>query len=485
MSFEIKTYSDSYLYNNRVTKANEAGANKNNMVLKDYINNCHRVDDKESEAFRGIVEDVKRQQMSSVLYSVLLMEDVKICMYKYELPRAFKVFEARDPYNNRNHSVFIDCTGLLDYKNGYYYCKKVDVLVSYLLEALIYLLYRKQNMKIMNNSTITINATECYVSMFNFVLDYLRIIGYSENKNKISYLIALFFLTNMMSKPLDNYTKSVAATISGIEKKNIAAYDLYLDAGMFDNINEFITNIAKTFKLKGFTTEVFISKWIFRFNIGTQYGSELFTSFASILACTYVGSYIVNQNQVEKCCGTAMVKFINEILKVGSNVFSNPTMRESAIAYKDKGTMELARKVNNKESKIFKSRFRKKDLIMGSQVNPNIRKHLKECNDLGVDDITVSKYVDSVMESALGCMVDYAAFNDTDIYYEGALLETAKILKGNFNNNQINDYIVKLESVANGLRELCQTEELEECTEDKQRISRCVKEIMECYPYIK
>ena len=223
MSFEIKTYKDSYLYNNKITKANQAGGSKNNAVLKDFIMNAHRVEDKQAESFRGILEDVKRQQMSSVLYTVLLLDNVQICINKSELPRAFKVFEAKDVLNGKKSTVFIDCTGLIEYKNGYYYCRKVDVFVTYLLEALIYILYRNANMKIMNNSNVTINATECYVSMFNFVLDYLRIIGYSENKNKISYLVALFFLTNMMSKPLDNYARSVAAAISGIDKKNIEA----------------------------------------------------------------------------------------------------------------------------------------------------------------------------------------------------------------------------------------------------------------------
>ena len=94
MSFEIKTYKDSYLYNNKITKANQAGGSKNNAVLKDFIMNAHRVEDNQAESFRGILEDVKRQQMSSVLYTVLLLDNVQICINKSELPRAFKVFVA-------------------------------------------------------------------------------------------------------------------------------------------------------------------------------------------------------------------------------------------------------------------------------------------------------------------------------------------------------------------------------------------------------
>lgn len=478
MSFEIKTYKDSYLYNNKITKANQAGGSKNNAVLKDFIMNAHRVEDKQAESFRGILEDVKRQQMSSVLYTVLLLDNVQICINKSELPRAFKVFEAKDVLNGKKSTVFIDCTGLIEYKNGYYYCRKVDVFVTYLLEALIYILYRNANMKIMNNSNVTINATECYVSMFNFVLDYLRIIGYSENKNKISYLVALFFLTNMMSKPLDNYARSVAAAISGIDKKNIEAFNLYIDDGMFDDIDCFVTSIAHTFKLKGFTTEVFVSKWIYRFNIGTQYGCELFTSFANILACTYVGSYIVNQNQVEKCCGTAMVKFINEILKVGTNTLTNASMRESAISFKNKNTLELAKAANNKEATKFKGKITKSNFMTG-QVNPLIKTHLKECAETYQSNMTIGKYVDNVMEAGLDSITSYAK-NNEQCYQEGALLEAVQALNGSFSEKQLYKLPIQIESAIQDLREYCNSEELEECVDDKRRISRCVRELMEC-----
>ena len=48
--------------------------------------------------------------MSSVLYTVLLLDNVQICINKSELPRAFKVFEAKDVLNGKKSTVFIDCT---------------------------------------------------------------------------------------------------------------------------------------------------------------------------------------------------------------------------------------------------------------------------------------------------------------------------------------------------------------------------------------
>ena len=92
----------------------------------DFIIKAHRVEDKKSDAFRGIVEEVKRQQTNSILYTVLMMDSVKICINQYEMPRAFKVFDAKDPSNGRQPAVFIDATGIIEFKNGYYVCKKID-----------------------------------------------------------------------------------------------------------------------------------------------------------------------------------------------------------------------------------------------------------------------------------------------------------------------------------------------------------------------
>ena len=175
--FDKKTYSDSYLYNKE--------ANKHNQNLTEYILKADRID-KNSQAFGSIIDNVKRQQNSSILFSVLMNRDVIICINTVELPRAFKVFEAKDIKNNiggnsNETKVFIDVTGLIVFKDGYYICKKIDVLITYIFDALVYLLYSKSGTKMVNNSSITISSTECFVSMVDYILDYLRIIGFSNN----------------------------------------------------------------------------------------------------------------------------------------------------------------------------------------------------------------------------------------------------------------------------------------------------------------
>lgn len=343
--FTIKTYKDSYLYKNKLRNM-DSDENKNNKTIMDYITNSYRID-KKSEAFAGIIEDIKRQQTSSIVYQILQRSNVVLAIGKYELPRSFKVIEVKDPKADRRPTVFIDCTGLIEYRNGFFICKKIDVLIAYLYNAMIYILYREAPLKLFNNTELVISATTCYVSLFTYIIDYLRIIGYAENKNKISYLIGLFFLHNVLGRDIDQYSKNIAAKVAGIELKLTTAYDLYLNDNMFLDINEFVNELANTFNLKGFNLQVFMGRWINLIGIGTQYAVELFTNFGILLTSAYSGAYIVNQRQIERSCGLNLVKFNNAVKQVAATTIV-PMFGES-IEYHEKFSLDNAKAIRARE----------------------------------------------------------------------------------------------------------------------------------------
>ena len=170
----MKTYNDSYLYKNKLRKTPNNDENRNNKALIDYILHSNRID-KNSDAFKGIVEEIKRQQTSKVVYAILNRPDVHLCINSFELPPAFKVLDAKDAKNGKSNAIFIDCTGLIEYKNGYFICRDIGKLITYLYDAMVYLLYRYSNYKLMNHSEITISSTACYVSLFTYIIKYLRV----------------------------------------------------------------------------------------------------------------------------------------------------------------------------------------------------------------------------------------------------------------------------------------------------------------------
>ena len=377
-----KTFSDSYVYNYDKNSNGKLIAKEINKKLIEYITTAERID-KRSEAFEGIKQEVKRQQQFSVLYSVLMRDDVVLMINTIEMPRAFKVFEAVDIKEvGKQRKVFIDVTKLLELSNGFYKCNNIFQFVTYLTEAVTYLLYRNDPVKFLNNSNITIAATECYVECFSFILDYLRIIGYSESRNKIRYLVGLFFMSNLMGKDIDNYVKNTAAKIAKITPKEITQYELYYDKADLENIDTFISMIAETFKLKELTTEVFITRWIFHFGRGTEYGIDLFTSFCNMINAAYCGAYVVNQKQIEKSCKRSMVTLTTEIMGLASSSLDKSYYSENVeddpnhFMSKDAQVMYEAIKLRSglpDYAKINKEDFSSKDIVKTKA--KNLTKH--------------------------------------------------------------------------------------------------------------
>ena len=486
--FTIKTYKDSYLYNFKISdKDTTDPGKKNSAAIREYILSAHRIEDKKSDAFRGIVEELKRQQRSSILVTVLLMDDVKICLGNTELPKAFKVLDVKDSKSGGKNKIFIDATGLIEFKQGYYYCKRIDILCSYLMDALVCLLYRLRPEKLLTNSSITIPTVDCYVSMFTYILDYLRVTGYAENKTKISYFVGLFFLENMMGMEHGDYAKQLAAKNAGISLSEVKNYDLYLDEGCFDNIKTFFDWLVNVFRLKGLTLAVFIAKWAYNFGTGTQYATELFSCFTSVVLNAFSGSYITNQKQIERCCGsTNLVKVWNAVEKAGVDCFDRRGfMSESDLSIyevHDRNTSALSEAVKMRSEgteTITPEDFASIDSL--SEKCDNIIKFYKESKQ-------ESKLSD-VAENAIGAGLAAGYFGSINLikgleptYENGALTMVAKKFK-----NQISDrqrYNIEC-TVNRDIGAMMETARDVECDkETSSKVSTIVSEFREFQKYI-
>lgn len=434
MAYTRKTFDNSYLFGKQ--------SDIYHKILTEFIITGNRIEDKRSEAFRGIVEDVKRVQNSSILHTLLMSDNVVLIQSSKGKPlyRSFTVFEAKDIRYDHKPKVFIDVTGLITYKDGYFYCKRIDWLVTYLFNALVYLLYSKATIKLIGNSDITISGTECFVSSLNYIIDYLGIIGYRQNKEKISYLAGLYFQYNMMGKDLDMHAKNVAARIAGVSTSDTRAFELYYDAEKdFVNIDTFINLISTTFKLKGLTTEVFIHKWMYQFGTGSEYAAELLSSFFVLMSSAYSGSYVVNQKQIERCCGASMVKLCNTLLRLGASEFDNRGfMSESefnSTVARDKNT-EMLREAFGKRGKIPEdAKLSKEDLASKEKVKQVTEKLIAFYKDTNQEN-KISSKVKVNYYAGIGALVDHVN-TGSEAYGAGVLEVIAKVGKQYLNEKDM------------------------------------------------
>jgi hypothetical protein len=318
----VKTFANSYLYT-RIPNY-ERG-------ILEYVMKADRID-KSSEAFLGITEDVKRRQTSAVLSRVLVRDDVVLCIYSKPMPSSFKVFACKDVKTDRAVKVFIDCTGLITEKNGYMVCNKIDVFCTYLMSAMTNIVYSNEPIRLTNNSTIIQSGTECFVALASHIFDYLRLNGYAENRKKISYILAMYFQVSLLGLDReDTSIKNLAAKVSGIEKRDINAMEIYYNDEDLINIDTLLNCITSTFKTKGMSTDVFVDKWNWFYGSGTHFACELFPAFSEMVTNAYCGSYVNNQKTIEKCCGRSMVEFSTAILRVGGDVIDNGFRYESCL----------------------------------------------------------------------------------------------------------------------------------------------------------
>ena len=449
--FVQKTFSDSYIYNLDIN-GNRNIAKEINSKLIEYITKSDRIENKKDTAFSGIREEVKRQQTSSLLYSILMSDNIVLCINNIEMPRAFKVFEAKDIAKDGKRRVFIDVTGLIKLENGYYVCKTPYVLITYLMNSIGYLLYRNEPEKLLSNSNITISATECYVNCFVYILDYLRIVGYSENRDKIKYLVGLYFLRNFMNKDLDTYSKNVAAKIANIGTKEINAYELYYDAEKdFKDISTFIQMIVTNFKLKDLTVEVFIQRWVYHFWRGTEYAIDLLTSFLSMITSAYCGTYIVSQKQIEKCCGKSMVKLVTSLVSLGASTLDKSMYySESELAVHDRQTIELAEALAMRKSlpeyaKINKDDFKSKDIVK-TKVKNLIKYYIASKQE--------DKISSKLTNACISAMKSMDRTKVTTNYESGVLESIISEGKKYFNDKDKRNIISKIDSTIGELTDL-------------------------------
>lgn len=307
-NYLVKNYSATYMY----MKGDYE------RPLMSTIMNCIRID-KESPEFETIISDVKRRQESTVLVDVLMSPDVVLMINNKSVPDAFSVFTAKDiTTSEKKMKVFVDCTNIIELKNGFYDCKRIDVLIAYLMSAMNHKIYYTDCRRILTNSNLCTDATDCFVSMFFYILDYLRLAGVSQNKEKLYYMIAMYFQTSVLMKPISDTTRNTAAKIAGITAREASVIDiLYDEERDFKNIKTFIDRLTAIYSFKGFTVDVFIERWRYLFGRGTQFGAELYPAFATILTNAYSGTYLVNQKTIEKVCGRNMVTFTTTLLSVG------------------------------------------------------------------------------------------------------------------------------------------------------------------------
>lgn len=280
--------------------------------------------DKDTEDFGDIRYEVKKRQVSNSLLKVLDSREVILMTNLKPLPKAFKVFCAKDlkgPKKNKM-KVFIDCSGVIkkDEASGRYFCSMIDIFISYLVSAMHTLIYYADENRIVNNAKIISTGSQAFASLFTHTVDYVcKISSMPSIKNKCMYLAALYYMSNLLGKDYTNEgCRRVARKVSGLSDREAGIVDIQLKPESMMNIKFFSNTVSSILHLNKLTLDVIVEKWMTIYGTGTVFALEIFPAFASMITDSYVGAYINNQKTIEKIAGTSMIEFTKVLLTIGA-----------------------------------------------------------------------------------------------------------------------------------------------------------------------
>lgn len=308
---KIKNYSDCYQYSKGEY---EKGVYKFFMESK--------IIDKNSEAFEDIKFSIKKMSPSACVANTLDSPNVILLYHSNPMPRAFKVFAAKDLKSGDNKlKVFIDMSDIISTKDGTITVdpRNIDKLVSFLTSALTMRIYYSHPDKLINSFKLMKSGTKCFAEMFTYVIDWLRMSGVERMREKCMYMSSVYFQMNIMGREYSDYIESLAKSISNISSKDIELLDVMLPDDTYSSIDKFIDAIAKVLRSEGLKMDNFIGTWTKLFGPGTHFGVEYFPAFSTIITNVYNGSYlIVGQKIIEKICGRDIVDYTTTLFSIGN-----------------------------------------------------------------------------------------------------------------------------------------------------------------------
>lgn len=309
----IKNFNQSFLY----------GMADYSKEITEYLIKAERIDT-ESKDFDNIKYIIQRSQITSYLSNFLSKKSLVLVVPDKPMPLSFKVFTAKDIRNDRMTKVFVDCYGLFkrDITGEYTISNiNIDIFIAYLLAAMNAIIYSAKPSLITNNTTILNTSTECFAKLATNIIDYMRIGGVDNVREKTLYLTALYYQIGILLKDDSPLAYQKALKISGLSDREANFLQVKVPVSSYENINTFITALAKALNVENeLKVDNFIEKWCFLYKGGTHFGTELYPSFANMLIYSYVGSYIVNQKTIEKILGRSLIDYCKALFKLGGEV---------------------------------------------------------------------------------------------------------------------------------------------------------------------
>lgn len=278
-------------------------------VMADAILHAKRIDRNTTEFAEDVGLEIKRSKAPIYLLKILNSKNTHLIQPENPLPKPIRVFAAKDIKGNKKINAFIDISNIITQTNNNRYKVNTSVLIAYLLSAKHNMMYYGIPGAFSNKSQLVLLETRAFAKLFTHVIDYLGNISViPENREKMMYLSAEYFLYNHLKLTDDDRIHEIAMRVADITESQQNIFNIVSDGKDLKTLPGFVDAVKTIFKMNKLTLSLVIEKWMFLYGAATVLSLEFLPSFLTMITDAYSGVYLNNQKSIEKILAKDLVE---------------------------------------------------------------------------------------------------------------------------------------------------------------------------------
>lgn len=278
-------------------------------VMADAILHAKRIDRNTTEFAEDVGLEIKRSKAPIYLLKILNSKNTHLLQPENPLPKPIRVFAAKDIKGNKKINAFIDISNIITQTNNNRYKVNTSVLIAYLLSAKHNMMYYGIPGAFSNKSQLVLLETRAFAKLFTHVIDYLGNISViPENREKMMYLSAEYFLYNHLKLTDDDRIHEIAMRVADITESQQNIFNIVSDGKDLKTLPGFVDAVKTIFKMNKLTLSLVIEKWMFLYGAATVLSLEFLPSFLTMITDAYSGVYLNNQKSIEKILAKDLVE---------------------------------------------------------------------------------------------------------------------------------------------------------------------------------
>lgn len=278
-------------------------------VMADAILNAKRIDRNTTEFAEDVGLEIKRSKAPVYLLKILTSKNTHLIQPENPLPKPIRVFAAKDLKGNKKINAFIDTSSIIVETNNNRYKVNTSVLIAYLLSAKHNMMYYGIPGAFSNKSQLVLLETRAFAKLFTHVIDYLGNISIiAENREKMMYLAAEYFLYNHLKLTDEERIQEIAMRVADINESQQNVFNIVSEGKDLKTLPGFVDTVKELFKMNKLTLSLVIEKWMFLYGAATVLSLEFLPSFLTMITDAYSGVYLNNQKSIEKILAKDLVE---------------------------------------------------------------------------------------------------------------------------------------------------------------------------------